>query len=140
MVISCVERKGKREKLDCYALRRPMEIKANINNPEYDDRYSIKSVISCIIAGVQAISTTVDFCMRLVNINSAHTLNITVMFTSWILFCHVILTLLAPVYYKRSGVYPPVIDLAKYCTIDEKAVTKTRVTIANFILYRSRKL
>lgn len=117
-----------------------MEIKANFSNPEYSDRYSIKPVISCIIAGVQVISITVDFCMRLVNIDSVHTLDVIVMLTSWVLFCQIILTLLAPVYYTRPVVYIPVADLAKYCTIDEKAVTKTRVTIANFILYRCRKL
>lgn len=91
-----------------------MEIKANISNPKYDDRYSIKSVISCIVAGVQVISTTVDFCMRLANINSVHTLDVIVMFTSWILFCQIILTLLAPVYYTSPSVYIPVIDLARY--------------------------
>lgn len=62
------------------------------------------------------------------------------MFISWILFCQIILTLLAPVYYTRPVVYIPVTGLAKYCTIDEKTVTKTRVTIANFILYRCHKL
>ncbi|RCI01446.1 hypothetical protein CU097_010261 [Rhizopus azygosporus] len=95
--------KGKEsvKRLDSYALRRPMEIKANISNPEYDDRYSIKSVISCIIAGVQVISTTADFCIRMVDINSVHILDVIVMFTNWILFCQIILTLLAPMYYTK---------------------------------------
>lgn len=89
------------KRLDSYALCRPMEIKVNTSNPEYDDRYSIKSIISYIIVGVQVISTTVDFCMRVVDINSVHTLDVIVMFTSWILFCQIILTLLAPMYYTE---------------------------------------